>query len=60
MGCASCQQRAAAAANYPREVNIGGKTVTVTSAADERTQKAKFQAEERAKTRLAGYTVTRS
>jgi uncharacterized protein YaaQ len=59
MGCASCGQRADAATTYPREVQIGGETVLVTSAADERTQRAKFQAAERAKHRLSGYTVTR-
>ena len=60
MGCSSCSKRASAAAQYPREVTLGdGSTVTVTSAADERVQRAKAQEQMRARAAERGYTVTR-
>lgn len=58
MGCSSCQQRAAASL-YPKEVQIGGETVLVTSAADERAKRAQLHAAERSAARLKGYTATR-
>lgn len=58
MGCSSCQQRAAASL-YPKEVSIGGETVLVTSAADERAKRAQLHARERSENRLKGYTATR-
>lgn len=59
MGCSSCAARAQAANNYPKEVVIGGETVLVTSAADERSKRAQAQAAERAAARTRGYTATR-
>jgi hypothetical protein len=61
MGCSSCGgARTAAAGTYPKEaVMPDGTKVTVTSAADERTQRARFHAQERDKARVSGYTVRR-
>lgn len=61
MGCSNgCGGAAKAAATYPREaVMPDGTTVTVTSAADERVQRARFQQAERAKAKTNGYTVRR-
>lgn len=48
------------AATYPREATMpDGSKVTVTSAADERTQRARFQQTERDRARTTGYTVRR-
>lgn len=58
MGCQTCNQRAAAATKYPKEVVLGdGSKVTVTSAADERTQRERFRQREREAARTKGYTV---
>lgn len=60
MGCSTCGDRAKAAATYPREATMpDGSKVTVTSAADERTQREKFRQGEREKARANGYTVRR-
>lgn len=60
MGCSSCGGAAKAAATYPREaVMPDGTKVTVTSAADERVQRARYQQAERAKAKVDGYTVRR-
>lgn len=59
MGCSSCGRAAAAAATqYPKEVTMpDGTKKTVTSAADERTERARFQQAEREAARTRGYTV---
>lgn len=60
MGCQSCGRSAATAAQYPREVVLGdGTTVTVTSAADERTQRERNRQAQRAAAQVKGYTVER-
>lgn len=60
MGCSSCGGRAEAAATYPREVLLSdGSKVTVTSAADERVQRARAQQVAREQARRDGYTVSR-
>lgn len=61
MGCQSCGGKAAAAAaQYPREATMpDGSKVTVTSAADERTQRERWRQRERENARTAGYTVRR-
>lgn len=60
MGCSSCGARAAAASTYPKEVPMpDGTTVTVTSAAEERTARARFHAQERQRAQGNGYTVRR-
>lgn len=60
MGCSSCGARAAAASQYPKEATMpDGSVVTVSSAADERIQRARFHAQEREKARTSGYTVRR-
>lgn len=58
MGC-NCGGRGAGV-SYPREITLdSGKKVTVTSAADERTQKEKDRQAQRARARETGYTVRR-
>jgi hypothetical protein len=60
MGCQTCAGRAAAAAQYPREVTMpDGSKVNVTSAADERVQREKFRQAERQAAQTKGYTVSR-
>lgn len=60
MGCSSCGQRAAAAATYPREVVLAdGSTVKVSSAAEERMERARAQQRERAASKTRGYSVER-
>jgi hypothetical protein len=60
MGCQSCKQRAAsAAAQYPRTVTLpDGTTTTVTSSADERTQRERYRQRERENARTKGYTTS--
>lgn len=61
MGCSSCGgNKASAAATYPRDITMpDGTTKTVTSAAMERTERARFAQVEREKARANGYTVRR-
>ena len=60
MGCSSCGKRASAGAQYPRTVTLAdGSQVEVTSAADERVQRAKAQERMRARAAERGYSVTR-
>lgn len=60
MGCSSCGKRAAAAATYPRTVILAdGSKAEVTSAADERAQRARTSERMAALARERGYTVTR-
>lgn len=60
MSCTSCGKRAEAAATYPREATMpDGTKVTVTSSADERTQRERFRQAERAQAQSKGYTVRR-
>jgi hypothetical protein len=57
MGCSSCGKSAAAA--YPRQVVLpDGMEVTVTSAADERTQRERYRQRERENARAKGYTTS--
>ena len=58
MGC-NCGGRGAGV-TYPRQVTLdSGTNVTVTSAADERTQKERDRQTQRAKAKETGYTVRR-
>lgn len=60
MGCSSCGNRAAAAAKYPRDITLSdGTTKTVTSSAEERTERARAQQRERDAARARGYSVQR-
>lgn len=60
MGCSSCGQRAAQAAKYPREaVMPDGTKIMVSSAAQERTELAKYRQREREINRGRGYTFER-
>jgi hypothetical protein len=61
MGCGTCGDRAAkATAQYPREVVLGdGTRVTVSSSADERTQRERYRQRERAAAKVKGYTASR-
>lgn len=60
MGCSSCAERAAKAAQYPREAVLpNGKRVTVTSAADERGQREAARVSMRREAAVKGYTATR-
>lgn len=60
MGCSSCSKRASAAATFPRTVVLAdGSSVEVTSAADERAQRARASERLAALARARGYTVTR-
>lgn len=60
MGCSACNKRASAAATYPREVTLpDGSQVTVTSPADERSQRLSAQERMRARAAARGYSVTR-
>jgi hypothetical protein len=60
MGCSSCGDRAKAAAVYPRTVTLpDGSESTVTSAADERSQRTRAQERMRQQAAERGYTVTR-
>lgn len=60
MACCGRSDSVSAAAQYPREATMpDGSKVTVTSAADERTQREKFRQAEREKARATGYTVRR-
>lgn len=60
MGCSSCGKRAATAATYPRTVVLAdGSSAEVTSAADERAQRARAQERVAQTARERGYTVTR-
>lgn len=58
--CGRSDSVSAAATTYPYEATMpDGSKVTVTSAADERTQREKFRQAERERARTAGYTVRR-
>jgi hypothetical protein len=60
MGCASCGDRAAKAAQYPREITLpDGTRTTVTSSAQERTERERYRQREREAARTKGYTVSR-
>lgn len=60
MGCSSCSARAETAATYPREITLGdGSKMMVSSAAQERTERARFQQREREAARTRGYSVQR-
>lgn len=60
MGCSSCGGRAAAAAQYPREITMpDGTKVKVTSAADERAARERYRQAERTRAKAVGYTVSR-
>lgn len=58
MGCQTCGQRAAAAAQFPREITLpDGTTKTVTSSAQERTERERYRQRERENAKTKGYTV---
>lgn len=60
MGCSSCGQRAAQAATYPREIVLAdGSKMMVSSASQERTERARAQQREREASRTRGYSVKR-
>lgn len=60
MGCSSCGKKASAGAQYPRTVTLAdGSQVEVSSAADERAQRARAQERMRAQAAQRGYSVTR-
>lgn len=60
MGCSSCGKRAASAVTYPRNVIMpDGSSVEVTSASDERAQRARVTERMRQQGQARGYTVTR-
>jgi hypothetical protein len=61
MCCGKSTEAAASAALYPREaVMPDGSKVTVSSAAQERTERAKAQQRERDQARERGYTAKRN
>lgn len=61
MACSTCGQcAAAAAATYPREIVLAdGTKMMVSSAAQERTERARAQQRERDAARTRGYSVER-
>jgi len=59
MGCSSCGQRAQATTQYPYEALMpDGSKSMVSSAADERAQRSKIQAQMRETSRAKGYTAS--
>lgn len=60
MGCSSCGSKVSTAATYPREITLSdGSKMMVSSAAQERTERARAQQRERDASRTRGYSVER-
>jgi hypothetical protein len=58
MGCSSCGSSAKSGVAYPREITLpDGTKMTVTSAANERTERERWRQRERENARARGYTV---
>ena len=60
MGCSSCGGAKNSGVTYPREITLpDGTRMTVTSAANERTERERWRQRERESARIKGYTVAR-
>lgn len=60
MGCSTCGGANTSGVSYPREITLPDNSrITVTSAANERTERERWRQRERDRARVSGYTTDR-